>query len=88
MEKKGFLRVHKHRFFSKLPLTCGGNVDYYKSVYHPISTLAVGVGNRQAIFKTISKLSFQLSVQVCPLLGQNDGGRKDFLKDARRAVTL
>ena len=36
----------------KLPLTCRGNVNYYKSVHHPIPTLPVEIGNTLAIFKT------------------------------------
>ena len=36
----------------ELSLTCGGNVNYYKSVHHPIPTLPVGIGNTLAIFKT------------------------------------
>ena len=35
-----------------LSLTCGDNVNYYKSVHHPISTLPVEIGNTLAIFKT------------------------------------
>ena len=35
-----------------LHLTCGGNVNYYKSVHHPIPILPVGTGNTLAIFKT------------------------------------
>ena len=31
---------------------CGGNVNYYKRVHHPIPTLPVGIGNSLAIFKT------------------------------------
>ena len=37
---------------SKLSLTYGSNVNYYKSVHHPIPTLPVGTGNTLAIFKT------------------------------------
>ena len=37
---------------SKLSLTYGGNVNYYKSVHNPIPTLPVGTGNTLAIFKT------------------------------------
>ena len=29
----------------------GGNVNYYKSVRHPIPTLSLGIGNTWAIFK-------------------------------------
>ena len=36
----------------ELSLTCGGNVNYYKSVHHPIPTLPVGTRNTLAIFKT------------------------------------
>ena len=31
---------------------CGGNVNYYKSVHHPILTLPVEIGNTLTIFKT------------------------------------
>ena len=37
---------------SKLSLTYGSNVNYYKIVHHPIRTLPVGIGNTLAIFKT------------------------------------
>ena len=30
----------------------GGNVNYYKSLHHSISTLPVGIGSTLAIFKT------------------------------------
>ena len=36
----------------KLSLTCGGNVNYYESVHHPIATLPVGIENTLAIFQT------------------------------------
>ena len=38
--------------FSKLSLTSGGIVKYYKSVHRPIPTLPVAIGNTLAIFKT------------------------------------
>ena len=47
--------VDKHKFIdlsTKLSLTCGDNVNYYKSVHHPIPTLPVVIGNTLAIFKT------------------------------------
>ena len=37
---------------SKLSLTYGRDVNYYKSVHHPIPTLPVETGNTLAIFKT------------------------------------
>ena len=37
---------------TKLSFTCGGNLDYYKSIPHPILTLPMGIENNLAIFKT------------------------------------
>ena len=37
-QRKAFLQWKGINLSSKLSLTCGGNVDYYKSVHHPIST--------------------------------------------------
>ena len=51
-----------------LSSTCGGNVNYYKSVHHPIPTLLFS--------EQISKLSCQLSVQVYSLHGQSEVERK------------
>ena len=61
---------------SKLSLTYGGNVTYYKSVHHPTPTLPVGTGNTWQFSKQVSKLSFQLSVQIYSPLGQTEGERK------------
>ena len=36
---------------SKLSFTCGGNVNYYKSVHHPIPTQPVKIQITLAIFK-------------------------------------
>ena len=49
---KAFLKWTSIDLFSRLSLTCGGNVNYYKSVHHPITTLPVGIGNTVVIFKT------------------------------------
>ena len=35
--------MEKHRLSYKLSLTCGGNVNYYKIIHHPIPTH----GNRE-----------------------------------------
>ena len=43
--RKGFLE------WTSIDL-CGGNVNYYKNVHHPIRTLPVGIGNTLAILKT------------------------------------
>ena len=38
--------------YSKLSLICDRNVNYYKSVHHPILTLPVEIGNILPTFKT------------------------------------
>ena len=43
---KAFLKWTRVDLFSKLSVTYGGNVNYYKSVHHLIPTLPVGTGNR------------------------------------------
>ena len=48
---KAFLEWKSIDLSHELSLTCGGNVNYYKSVHHPIPTLPVGTGNTLAIFK-------------------------------------
>ena len=50
--RKAFLEWKSIDLSYELSLTCGGNVNYYKSVHHPIPTLPVGIGNTLAIFKT------------------------------------
>ena len=52
VRRKAFLEWASIELFSKLSLTCGGNIDYYKSVHHPIPTLSVGIGNILTILKT------------------------------------
>ena len=47
---------------SKLSLTTGDNINYYKDVDHP----------------------FELSVQVCSLLGQSEVERKTFLRGCKK----
>ena len=51
-EREGLFEVYKLDLSSKLSFTYGGNVNYYKSVHHPIPTLLVGTGSTLAIFKT------------------------------------
>ena len=41
--RKAFLEEKSINLSSKLPLTFGGNVNYYKSVHYPLSTLPVGI---------------------------------------------
>ena len=49
---KAFLKWKSIDLSSKLSLTYGGNINYYKSVHHPILILPVGTGNTLGIFKT------------------------------------
>ena len=37
---------------SKLSLTYEGNVNHFQSIYHPLSSLSVAMGNTLAAFKT------------------------------------
>ena len=75
--------------FSKLSLTYGGNVNYYKNVHHPIPTPPDGIGNTQAVFKTnryappfsrVSKYVF--------FFAKVKGKGRSFSEDARRRATL
>ena len=51
-EKKTFLEWTSINLTSKVSLTYGGNVSYYKNVHHVLPTLHLGIGNTLAIFKT------------------------------------
>ena len=50
--RKAFLEWTSMDLSPKLSRTCGGNVNYYKSVHHPIPALPVEKENTQVIFKT------------------------------------
>ena len=49
---EGLFGEVKHRVISKLSLSGGVNVNYYKNADHPISTLPVGIVKTLVIFKT------------------------------------
>ena len=73
----------KHRLISKLTLTGGSNVNYYKSVYHPIPT----GGNREhpANFQNKSQSSpFNLVSRYILFLAKPKGRRRSFVERARR----
>ena len=70
-ERGGLFEVDKQTdLSSKLSLTYGGNVNYYKSVHHPVPTLLVGTGNTLAIFKTnplaLLSIEFLDIISSCP----------------------
>ena len=50
-KSEAFLEWKNKDLSHELSLTCGGNVNYYKSVHHPIPTLPVGTGSTLSIFK-------------------------------------
>ena len=88
-ERDAFLKWTSIDLSSKLSLTYGGNVNYYKSVHHPIPKLWLWEQGTSCQFsKQISKLSFQWSVQIYSVLGQTQGERRPFLENARSGTTL
>ena len=50
--RKVFLTWKSIKLSFKLSLTCVGNVNYDKSVHHPIHTHPVEIENTLAVFKT------------------------------------
>ena len=75
MEKGGFYKGDKQDLSSKLYFKYGSNVNHYKSVRHPLSTLPVGMESILAVFKTkINNLFFKMSVQVYSFLSKTEGG--------------
>ena len=72
----------------KLFFTCRGNVNYYKSVIILFLLFLWQQETPRQFSKRISKLSIQLSVQVCSLLGQSESEKKAFLEGARTGATF
>ena len=52
VKRKAFLEWIIIDLSSKLPLTCGDNVNHYRGFHHPIPILPVVIGNTLAIFQT------------------------------------
>ena len=72
---------------SKLFLTYGDNVNYYKSIHHPIPTRE----NRKhpGDFENKSvRLSLQLNVQIYSPLDQTEGETKTFFGGYKKRVML
>ena len=51
-EGRSFLGEASIDSSSKLSLTYGVDINHYKSVLHPLSTLPLGIGNTLVAFKT------------------------------------
>ena len=87
--KKVFLEWTSINLSSKLSLTFGGNVNYHKSVHHPIPTLPVGIRNTQEIFKTNQNSSpFNWVSRYVLFLAKVKGKGRPSLEGATRGATL
>ena len=51
--REAFLGLTSIDISSKLSLSCGSNVNYYKSVHRAIPTLSVRIGNTLAVYEQI-----------------------------------
>ena len=87
--RKAFLDWTSVDLSSKLSVTCGGNVNNYKSVHHPIPTLPLGIGNTLGIFesKSVSSPFISASRYILFLTKLKRRGRT-FLEGARREAVL
>ena len=81
LREKAFLKWASIDLSSKLFLIYGGNVNYYKSVHHPIPTLPVETGKTLAVFKA-KKLIYIF------FLAKLKGKEIPFLEGARRGIIL
>ena len=88
--RKAFLEWTGIDWSSKLSLTCGGNVNYYKSVHPPIATLGTGNGEHPGNFKKkkISKVSFQMSAERIRSMAKLKRKGNPFLEGARMGAAL
>ena len=85
--RKVFLEWKSIDLSSKLSLICGGNVNYYKSVHHPIPTCEnrEHPGNFQN--KSVSS-AFNWVSRYILFLAKLKGRGRPFLEGARRGITL
>ena len=75
--RKTFLEWTSIDLSSELSLTCGGNVNYYKSVHHTIPNLPVGIGNTltSSSFNWVSSYILFLRRRGRPFWRVKEGGR-------------
>ena len=85
--RKVFLERKSIDLSYKLSLICGGNVNHYKGVYHPIPTREnrEHPGNFQN--KSVSS-AFNLLFRYILFLAKLKGRGRPFLKGTRRGATL
>ena len=81
--RKVFLEWKSYQLY----LTCGGNVNYYKKVHHPIPTREnrLHPGNFQ--YKSVSS-AFNWVSRCNVFLAKLKGRGRNFLKGERRGATL
>ena len=85
--EEGLFGMESIELSYKLSLTCGGNINYYKNVHHPIPTH----GNREhpGNFQNKSLSSaFNWVSRYILFLTKLKGRGRPFLKGAKRGVTL
>ena len=85
--KEPFLEWKSIDLSSKLSFTCGGNVNYYKSVHHPVPTRQNREHPGKFQNKSVSSL-FNLVPRNILFLAKWKGRGRPFLKGARTGETL
>ena len=86
MRENVFLKRVSIYLSSKLSLTYRVNVNHYKKVHHPMLLLLYlwEQGTPCQFSKQISKISFQLTVQIYTLLGQTEGEKKVYFGGCKK----
>ena len=85
--RKAFLEWKSVDLPYELSLTCGGNVNYYKSVHHPIPTCEKREHPENFQNKSVSS-AFNWVSRYIIFLAKLKGRRRTFLEGARRGITL
>ena len=85
--RKAFLEWKSIDLSSKPSLTCEGNVNYYKSVHHPIPTCENKEHPDSFQNKSVSS-PFNWVSSYIPFLAKMKGRGRPVLKGARKGTTL
>ena len=86
-KRKAFFEWKSIDLSYELSLTCGVNVNYYKSVHHPIPTRENREHSGNFQNKSVSSAFNSVSRYIL-FLANLKGKGKSFLKSARRGATL
>ena len=84
---KAFLEWKNMDLSYELSLTCVGNVNYYKSVHHPVPTREKREHSGNFQNKSVSSAFIWVSRYIL-FLAKLKGRRRPFLEGARRRITL